>query len=401
MKTKTIGMRIAGALAGCLVALAAPGLPVQLLAQGGATIHGHVNDAAGMVVKDGEVRLSTDKNPSLPSAKFEYIFPLDADGNYKGTVDKPGNYIAGVFTQGHGVDYLPAPIVAGQDKTLDFDMTRKEYLDKMSPAERDALEEVKKKNAEAMAANSKIENLNAMLKQAQADTAAGHFDSAIKTMTDATTAKPDEPVLWLTLGLAQNGLADAAAKAAAAAKATDASLPDKYGAAIASYQKALSLDAASAKPNPKNVAGADNQIGQALGKLALIGQPDKLKDAVAAYDAAAKADPTGASMYYFNEAATLYNVSVKTGNVDGLADAADKAIAADPTRAMAYYIKSQALAPLITTTPDGKFVAPPGFVEACNKYLELAPNGPYAADLKSLLTSLGDQVKSTYKAGKK
>jgi hypothetical protein len=401
MKTKTIGMRIAGALAGCLMAFAAPGLPVQLLAQGGATIHGHVNDAAGMVVKDGEVRLSTDKNPSLPSAKFEYTFPLDADGNYKGTVDKPGNYIAGVFRQGQGVDYLPAPIVAGQDKTLDFDMTRKEYIDKMSPAERDALEEVKKKNAEAMAANSKIENLNAMLKQAQADTAAGHFDSAIKTMTDATTAKPDEPILWLTLGTAQYGLADAAAKAAAAAKATDASLPDKYGAAIASYQKALSLDAASAKPNPKNAAGADNQLGQAFGKLALIGQTDKLKDAAAAYDAAAKADPPGAGMYYFNEAASIYNVSVKTGNVDGLADAADKAIAADPTRAMAYYIKSQALAPLITTTPDGKFVAPPGFVDACNKYLELAPNGPYAADLKSLLTSLGDQVKATYKAGKK
>lgn len=398
---KTIGMRIAGSLAGCLMAFAAPGLPMQLLAQGSATIHGHVNDAAGMVVKDGEVRLSTDKNPSLPGAKFEYTFPLDVDGNYKGTVDKPGNYIAGVFTQGHGVDYLPAPIVAGQDKTLDFDMTRKEYIDKMSPAERDELEEVKKKNAEAMAANSKIENLNAMLKQARADTAAGNFDSAIKEMTDATTAKPDEPVLWVTLGSAQYGLADAAAKAAMAAKATDASLPDKYGAAIASYQKALSLLAASAKPDPKTVAATDNQIGQAFGKLALGGQSDKLKDAAAAYDAAAKADPPGASMYYFNEAATLYNVSVKTGNVDGLADAADKAIAADPTRAMSYYIKSQALAPLITTTPDGKFVAPPGFVDACNKYLELAPNGPYAADLKSLLTSLGDQVKSTYKAGKK
>jgi hypothetical protein len=404
-------MRIASLLAGCLLTLAVPGLTVQLLAQGApaapaaagaATIHGHVNDAAGMVVKDGEVRLSTDKNPSLPNAKFEYTFPLDANGDYKGTVDKPANYIAGVFTQGHGVDYLPAPIVAGQDKTLDFDMTRKEYIDKMSPAEREALEEVKKKNAEATAANAKIENLNALLKQARVDTAAGHFDSAIKAMTDATTAKPDEPILWVTLGDAQYGLADAAAKAATAAKATDASLPDKYGVAIASYQKALSLNAASAKPSPEIAATADNQLGQALGKLALNGQADKLKDAGAAYDAAAKADPTRAAMYYFNEAATMYNVSVRTGNVDGLADAADKAIAADPTKAMAYYIKSQALAPLITTTPDGKFVAPPGFVEACNKYLGLAPNGPYAADLKNLLAqlALGDQQKPA-KSGKK
>ena len=31
-------------------------------------------------------------------------------------------------------------------------MTRKEYIDKMSPADREALEEFKKKNAETMAA---------------------------------------------------------------------------------------------------------------------------------------------------------------------------------------------------------------------------------------------------------
>jgi hypothetical protein len=398
---KIFGTRIAGAVTGCLLAIAAFGHPGHAMAQGTATIHGHVNDPTGLPVKEGEVRLSTEKNPSAPNAKFEYTFPLDADGNYKGTIDKPGNFIAVVFQQGHTVDFLPAAIAAGQDKTLDFDMSRKEYLDKMSPAERDALEEVKKKNAAAMAANAKIENLNGMLKQARADTAAGHYDSAIKAMTDATTAKPDEPILWVTLGDAQLGEADAAAKAAAAAKATDASLPDKYNAAITSYQKALTLNEATAKPSTEIEASANNQLGQALGKLALGGQQDKLKASSAAYDAAAKADPSKAAMYYFNEAATMYNVSVKTGNADGLADAADKAIAADPTKAMSYYIKSQALAPLITTTPDGKYVAPPGFVEACNKYLELAPNGPYAADLKGLLASLGDQIKSTYKAGKK
>jgi tetratricopeptide (TPR) repeat protein len=377
------------------------GLPARLMAQGDATIHGHVTNPAGQPLTVGTVQLTTDKNASTPNRKFEYTFPLDANGDYKGSGIKPANYIGVVMQGPKTVDFLPAPIAAGEDKTLDFDMTRKEYIDKMSPADREQLEEYKKTVAAALAANTKIESLNGLLKEAYAEITAGHYDQAAKAMTEATTVKPDEPILWLTLGNAQLGIADSAAKAAAAAKATDASLPDKYAAAIASFQKAVAVNAASAKFSVDTAGAANNQIGQAYGKLALGGQPDKLKDSRDGYEAAAKADPTKAGMYYFNEAATMYNISVKTGNVDGLSDVADKAIAADPTKAMAYYIKSQALAPLITTTPDGKFVAPPGFVEACNKYLELAPTGPYAADLKSLLSSLGDQVKLTYKAPKK
>ena len=111
---------------------------------------------------------------------------------------------------------MPAQIAAGEDKTVDFDMTRKEYIDKMSPADRAALEEYKKNAAATMAANAKIENLNALLKTARADTKAGNYDGAVKAMTDATTAKPDEPILWDTLGDAQLGQANAADKAAKA-----------------------------------------------------------------------------------------------------------------------------------------------------------------------------------------
>jgi tetratricopeptide (TPR) repeat protein len=391
---KNFGMRVAVGMASCVLLLAAPG---RLMAQAGATIHGHVNDAAGIAVKSGEVRLSTDKNPSLPTAKFEYTFPLDANGDYKGTVDKPGNYIAGVFSHGQSVDFMPAPITAGQDKQVDFDMTRKEYIDKMDPADRDALEEYKKKIAETNSANSKIENLNKMLIAAQADIKAGSFDTAAKSMTDATAAKPDEPILWETLGDAQLGQADAAAKAAKASHATDASLPDKYGVAIASYQKALSLNAASASPKPTVTAIANNQLGQAYGRLAINGQPEKAKDAATAYEAAAKADPTKAGSYYYNEAATLFN-----GNdMDDAAAAADKAITADPAKADAYYIKGQALVQKATVDASGKISAPPDCVAAYQKYLELAPTGMHAEEVKGILAGIGAQVKSSYKAGKK
>ena len=76
-----------------------------------------------------------------------------------------GSYVGVVFQQGHTIDFLPVTIAAGEDKTFDFDMTRKEYLDKMSPADKEALEEYKKKNAEVVAAaNAKIGNLNNLLK---------------------------------------------------------------------------------------------------------------------------------------------------------------------------------------------------------------------------------------------
>ncbi len=141
-------------------------------------------------------------------------------------------------------------------------------------------------------------------------------------MTDATTAKPDEPILWETLGDAQLGQATAAAKVAHDSKTTDPSVAEKYAAAESSYQKALDLNSKTAKPSPEITAAANNQLGQALGRTG------KTKEAAAAYEAAAKADPTKAATYYFNEAATLFNASA----MDEAAAAADRAIAADPTK---------------------------------------------------------------------
>ena len=36
-------------------------------------------------------------------------------------------------------------------------------------------------------------------------------------------------------------------------------------------------------------------------------------------------------------------------------------------------------------------------IEAYEKYLELAPDGPHAADVKGVLEGIGEQVKSSYK----
>jgi hypothetical protein len=390
---RIFGKRVFGVAAACLLGLLALGSPARLLAQATGSIHGHVNDPLGMPVK-GDVRLTTDRSPGSAAAKkYDYTFPLDANGNFKGDGIKPGSYVAVAFQGPVSADFIMSlPIAAGEDKEANFDMSRKEYVDKMSPEEKATLEELKKKNAAAMQANAKIENLNALLKQAREDTKAGKYSDAIKAMTDATAAKADEAILWDTLGDAQLGDAVAADKAAKASHATDASLPDKYNAAITSYQKALSLNAAAAKPDPNLTAAVDNQLGQALGKTG------KTKESADAYEAAATADKPHAGMYYFNEAATLLNAN----DTDGAAAAADKAIAADPNKADAYYIKGQALIQKATVDAKGTVVVPPGCAEAYQKYLELVPTGPRSDEVKGILTGIGQPIKSSYKApGKK
>ncbi len=394
LKTTKISSALALALLAAL-AVASPANSIAQQALGVASIHGHVQNAAGMAVNKGEIRLTTDRAADAKDRKYPYKFPIDPNGDYKGTGITPGNYVVFVFTDDKSVDFNESVVFAnGDDKLVSFDMTRPEYLAKMSPEDRKALEEYKKKNAEIVAGNSKIQNLNALLTQARADNKSGNYSAALTAMQQATTAKPDEGILWLTMGDAQLGSADAAAKAAKAAgtPVTDPSIAGKYTDAVTSYKKVLELNAASKKPSPEVAATAYNQLGQAYARMG------NGKDAADAYETAAKTQPANAAQYYFNEAATLFNA----GKTAEAGVAADKAIAADPKKAEAYYIKGQTLIGGATVDPKTqKITAPPGCVEAYQTYLQLAPDGPHAADVKGILASIGEQVKSTYKAPKK
>jgi tetratricopeptide (TPR) repeat protein len=399
---KRIGLKVSSTLATALLVVAVMVQPGRSVAQtikeqglGDASVHGHVTNPVGQAVNQGEVRLSTDRSSPPAERKYQYKFPLDQNGDFKGTGIAPGNYVLFVFQGDKSLDFIDGVnLTSGADKVVNVDMTRAEYMEKMSPEDKKALEEYKKKNADIAATNAKIQNLNGLLTQARADNKAGNYDAAMTAMQQATAAKPDEGILWITLGDSQLGAADAAAKAAKAAgtSPTDPAVMQKYTDAATSYKKGIDLNAASKKPSPEAAAAGYNQLGQAYGKMG------NAKDSADAYEMAAKAQPTNAAMYYFNEAATLYNA----GKLPEAQAAADKAIAADPKKAEAYYIKGQALIPQATVDPKTqKIVAPPGCVEAYQTYLELAPDGPHAADVKGILQGIGAEVKSTYKAPKK
>jgi tetratricopeptide (TPR) repeat protein len=393
---KRIGLKVSSTLAAALLVVLAIAQPSRVIAQatGTASIHGHINNPVGQAITSGEVRLTTDRSAPAADRKYQYKFPIDQNGDYKGSGIAAGNYVIFVFQDEKSLDFNESVVFAnGDDKTVNFDMSRPEYIKALPPDQQKQIEEYKKKNAEVVASNQKIQSLNTLLVQARADNKAGNYDAAITAMQQATTAKPDEGILWITMGDAQLGAADAAAKAAkAAGNPSDPAVTAKYGDAAASYKKGVDLNAASKKPSAETAGAGYNQLGQVYAKQG------NAKDAADAYEMAAKAMPANASMYYFNEAATLYN----SGKLPEAEAAADKAIAADPKKAEAYYIKGQALITQATVDPKTqKIVAPPGCVDAYQTYLELAPDGPHAADVKGILDGIGVQVKSTFKAPKK
>ncbi len=131
---KRMGRNFGGVVAAAVVALLMALHPGRALAQAEATIHGHVQNPAGQAITKGDVRLTTDRASDAKARKYQYTFPLDANGDYKGTGIAPGSYVALVYVDDKSIDFIdPLDLKAGDDKTVSFDMSRKEYIDKMTP----------------------------------------------------------------------------------------------------------------------------------------------------------------------------------------------------------------------------------------------------------------------------
>jgi tetratricopeptide (TPR) repeat protein len=350
-------------------------------------IHGHVTNPTGLPTTVGTVSLSTDGGRNSKAS-----FPVDAHGDFAGEA-APGTYTIVYRAPDTPPDKLVDSIdnikvVVDQDVSQDIDMSRKEFIDKnLTADQKKQLEELKKHNAEAMKANAVVNVINTDIKTANQDLkdADGSYAAAIQALggsapkadveakqTEIKTAKytdietlmlkdtglkPDASVLWALLGQAQIGL-------------------KKYDDAETTYKKTLELEAASKKPNPQTQGAANSGLGEVYARTG------KVPEANAAYDAAAKIFPTGAATYLRNEAVIFSQV----GNGDAQAAAADEAIKIDPAQPLPYYLKGQGLIQKATIDPaTGKMILPPGCAEAYQKYLELAPAGPYANDVKGIL----------------
>jgi tetratricopeptide (TPR) repeat protein len=153
--------------------------------------------------------------------------------------------------------------------------------------------------------------------------------------------------------------------------------------AIATYQEALQAD--------PNSAGLHNNLGNVY---ANAGDTEKAK---AEFQKAAEIDPAGAAQYYFNLGAVLYN----TGKMDDAAAAFKKSADLNPKGADAYFWLGLSLAGKMTTDSSGKVVTPPGTLEAFQKYLQLAPDGPNAPAAQAQIQIIQGGVETQYAKPKK
>jgi tetratricopeptide (TPR) repeat protein len=246
----------------------------------------------------------------------------------------------------------------------------------------------------------KTSDVNAAIVAARAYTKDTHYADAEALMLQATSSRPELVVPWVELGLAQLGL-------------------KKYPEAENSFKMAVSID-----PSTQRSAHSADIYQQTAGTGAADGvaatstrvsrdmathteqiikqrQPDvlgtayaslgeiyihegKFLEAQSAFDNAARSNPAKEGAYRESEAIFFYQV----GDADAQLAAAEKAIAAEPTRAKPYFFKAQALVPKATVDPQTqKMVLPSGCADAYRNYLQLEPNGQFAADAQAILAT--------------
>jgi tetratricopeptide (TPR) repeat protein len=355
-------------------------------------IHGRVINPSGVPQKDGTVSLSVDGGETL-----SYNFPVSSAGEYSGQAP-PGEYTivyrAPDTPEGKIVDYISGvQVVVGQNAVQDIDMTRREFIARLSPQQQQLLQELSEANIEAAsgakrsaaaidadlqivnldlqaAGNARVtaaQNLGAAAGPGDVDEMTAEIEDAKLTeietlMTKDTAAEPSEPVVWIGLARAQVGLSN-------------------FLDAESNFKTALDLALKEDPPRPLVVAMAQSGLGGVYARTLMV------DEANAAFDAAAKADPANAALYLRFQAVAFFNAR----NFDAQVDAADIAIKADPNQALLYYIKADGLSQNARVDPEtGKLVLPPGCADAYRRYLALDHNGPYAANAATMLERAGE-----------
>ncbi|MGD0155067.1 MAG: hypothetical protein ABSB50_03145 [Terracidiphilus sp.] len=366
--------------------------PAQQPAAETGRIHGRVINPVGMPQKDGTVSLSMDGGTTL-----SYNFPVSPWGEYSGQAPQ-GEYTivyrAPDTPEGKIVDYITGvDVLAGQDTAQDIDMTRQEFVLRLSPEQQQQLQALRAANAAAaltakqdvMSIDADMEIVNLDFKAAEnaramaaqdlgAGAGRGDIDSMtaeienaklteIETiMTKDTSADPSEPVLWIDLARAEVGLKN-------------------YLDAETNYRKALDLAKKADTPRPEVVGAAESGLGEVYARTLLV------DEANAAFDVAAKADPANAAVYLRNQVVAF----LVARNFPAEIDAADTAIKASPNEAGLYYFKAEGLAQSATVDPDtNRLILPPGCSEAFHKYLELDPGGPHVSEVNAILQRAGE-----------
>jgi tetratricopeptide (TPR) repeat protein len=365
------------ALVALLLGLCVP----PVFAQATGSVKGVCRDSNGQPITQGTVEWL-----SLDTGR-KYALKLNKKGEYFSLGIAPGKYKATLFGPDGKELFHYGGIQVGLDElTQDFDLKKEQQAaasgQGLTPEQLKAQQEAQ---AKAQKENTTVKALNEKLSAAKTAADAGDFETAISTMTEATQMDPTRDLLFFKLGDYYR---------MSAPKQTDpAEKQKRYEAAATNYQKAIDMRAAN--PDPKDTKSNETMAAYYNNLAEAYAKSGKIDDAVKNYNKASELDPARAGQYNFNIGAVLTNA----GKVDDAITAFDKVIAADPTKADAYYWKGVNMIGKATLKGD-KMVAPDGTADAFNKYLELAPTGPYAQPAKDMLASIGAAVETGFKKQK-
>ncbi len=352
-----------------------------------ATVKGRAIDAEGKPYAPGtvEVRMLETETGR------KYTLNPDKNGYYQSIAIQPGKYKVTLWDKEnnkeiYNLNGVPVTL-SNESNAIDFDL-KKEYANSaktgggLTPEQLKAQEAAKKENLT-------VKDLNNLLAAARTAKDSGDTATALTSIDKAISIDGTRSLLWYTKG----DITVAAAKA----ETDRAAKKEKFQQAAPFFQKAVELASAATDPKEKGLVVNYNE---GLAK-AYEGAGDVDK-AAAGYDAAAAAalaqtppNKQLAASEYFNKGAVYTN----SNRSDDAMKAFDQALTEDPEKAEAYYWKGIAMMGK-GETKDGKFVAPSGTAEAFNKYLELKPDGPMAQPAKDMLTAIGSEVQTSYKAKK-
>jgi tetratricopeptide (TPR) repeat protein len=255
---------------------------------------------------------------------------------------------------------------AEMQKAMETGQISKELERGLSKEQKEAMEKQIKQQAEQM---KKRGELNTAFNAGMEAMNAQNWTAAVDAFTKAAESDPTQVAVWAQLGEANMKLA---------ATKTGADFEAQIGKALEAYSKTIEL-----KPDDP---GSHNNYALALVKA------KKLPEAQAELKKAAELDPANGGKYYYNLGAVLTNAS----QYDAAQEAFKKAMELSPNYPDSYYQYGVALSSKMVVAADGKVTAPPEMTQALNKYLELAPTGPYAQAAKDMLAAAGSSVTTKF-----
>jgi len=286
--------------------------------------------------------------------KGEYVYVGLPLGNYKITLQDPN---------GRTLFYISHHVGMGDPTEVNFDLAKE-----MASAKQEQMQnpEFQKKQLEQEKEQKQFTGLKQIFDQGQALYADKKYAEAAAMFEQALPVAKDKNQIAVL-----SRLADSYDKAR------------QFDKAMENYQKVVALN-----PSDANVHNAMGSVYAEMGKI---------PEAQAEFQKSAQLDPANAARAYYNLGAIMTN----SGKLDEAAAAFKKATEVDPKYADAYFLEAQALMGKASMGADGKVVPAPGTVEALQSYLQLDPNGKYAASAQGMLQSITGSIQTEYKSEKK